>query len=302
MVLLYHHLTAFLRFIHLILLLGTSLVGASVLVRYPINQVQTASLLMPNQIAPGLGWDFLTPPHAAGLDYGSPNGFLRDRAPGGFLAQGWKDGINHAANQYFEFTIQPREHCIAQLDGISMATITTSISHGNKAPALSPRLWEVTLSLGSMPGLVFTVLREPTLISGEASQTIHLFQEAGDFSGIPPIIGPDSATFRIYGLNARPIKPNQDTSYGIHAVGGLIHTTINEQTFGSDLILHGEIYCKKETYNLLSKNGIKNPLIESLKLQDATRFDLPSGGLSMIPEPKIAGWIGVFIGLLGIAV
>ena len=271
------------------MLIGISATQAQILIRYPIKNAQTASVTIPNQVAPGLIWDFLRPSHEGGLDYGSPNGFLRDHALGGYLAQKWPSSATPDQSKYFEFSIQPREHCVAQLEGISMAILSTVRTYGQSARALSPQRWEVRLSLSNAPEQEWPVFSEPTHLAPSSSYTVHLFENAGEFSTAPLILERTTATFRIYGFDAEPLTPNEEGLPEIHATGGLIHTGFQDTVLGQDLILHGTLHCKKETYRYLSSANIDHPLLETIKLRNSINSINPAY-LSMIPEPQATYW------------
>mgnify|MGYP005842004361 CR=1 FL=1 len=272
---------------------GLSISQAHILISYPLRNAQTASITLPEKVAPGLNWDFLTPSHEGGLDYGSPHGFLRDRATGGYLAQKWPSSPSPDPKKYFEFSIQPREHCVAQLEGISMAVLSTIKTYGRDTQALSPQRWEVRLSLSNQPEQAWTIFNEPTPATPESAYTVHSFQNAGNFSAAPLIPEKTSATFRIYGFDAAPLIPNEEGLPEIHATGGLIHTTFRDAVLGQDLTLHGSLYCKKETHRYLSAANTGNPLLMAVKLENPIHVlgsGIPTSSLSMIPEPPSIGW------------
>lgn len=273
------------------MLTGMGFARAHILIRYPISKSQTASVTLPDRVAPGLSWDFLKPPHEGVLDYGSPNGFLRNRALGGYLAQGWPSGPNPDSSAYFEFAIQPRETCVAQLESLSMAVLSTLYNSEQKTQALSPQHWEVHVSLSSHIGQTWIVLSEATPVEAGTPYTVHLFSELGNFSQLPPIDGGTTATVRIYGFDAIPQALDTSNTRLIHATGGLIHTFLNGQMTGLDLSLNGTIFCTKNTYNLLKSTNIANPILETLKLGNEAHLAFSTTSLTMIPESQITAWI-----------
>jgi len=175
-----------------------------------------------------------------------------------------------------------------------MSILSTAHTYGQSAQALSPQHWEVRLSLSNAPEQEWTVFSEPTPLAPNSAYTVHLFENAGDFSAAPLIPEKTTATFRIYGFDAAPLIPSEEGLPEIHATGGLIHTTFQNAMLGQDLSLHGTLHCKKETHRYLNSANTNHPLLEAVKLEipiNPIKPGINQASLSMIPEPKATYWV-----------